>query len=285
MIIIYEDDKICVKYFYGDGSKKELKITFNSHIPEERLSIVDTHPLRGGWEEEIIRLNAPAIFFIEKSNVWFNFRNIHEILMKVLVYRKQFDSCTLFGASLGGYAALKFSKYLLANQVLAISPQYCIQKDNVFFENRWRKDIDKIVFFDDLIISDATVSGDIYIMVDSNHLIDNEHVQLIKENVKRANVILLPDSGHSSAKALFDLGLIDVILNITKDNVEENIQSLISIYNSDKLFSPTVIKVMAGKLTPSEAIYFIENRIATLKGFKRHRDELDAYLKKLKNTT
>lgn len=281
MIIIHEDDRICVKYFSGDNSKEDLKVTFNSHISSRRLSVIDKYPLKGGWEDDIVRLNIPAIFIMEKSNIWFNIVNFDEIAIKVLQYRKEFETCTLIGASLGGYAALKFSKPLYASLVLAISPQYCIQKKNVPFENRWSEDIYKIKYYDDFLIGQETIRGDVYILVDDKHFLDNQHAQTIKKHVQSVKVIELPYSGHSSARALFDLGCINYILNSSVKNISLNILSLLYIYNRDKYFSPTVIKVVSQEMPAMDAVNFIESKISFLIGYERHKKDLEEYLNQL----
>ncbi|WP_017348461.1 hypothetical protein [Pantoea sp. A4] len=281
MLVIFDNENICVKFFPGSGKKDEIKITFNSHLPKARLAIIDTNPLKGGWEAELTKANMPSLFVIEKNNSWFNFPEIHDVLERINGITREFKKRIVIGASLGGHASLKFSSSLNPDLTISISPQYCVNTDIVPFENRWREDIAAINEIQGSNIADENIKGLTYVIVDNNHIIDNSHVKLIKEKAPSTNIIQLPDSGHSSARALFDLGLLEKILLGDFDSIPNVIEKLEDDYNKSKLLSPTVIKIIAEKLDTQDRAKWIREKLPQLEGHPRHLEQLNDYLSKL----
>jgi tetratricopeptide (TPR) repeat protein len=134
---------------------------------------------------------------------------------------------------MGAYASLLFSKILGCTDVIALSPQYSINRGKVNFETRWEKEARSINYIIDDLPSMVSISAKTYIFYDPNDD-DSKHVELIQSNIKfkRLNLIKLLGAGHPVAPALLQCGLMNKYLNsILEDNV--NIKKLKTEYDNN----------------------------------------------------
>ncbi len=282
-ITLYESDDLKVIHHIGNESKKRVIITFNAHTPADRMKLVSTRPLMGGWQSELEKRSTPAIFIVAKRNHWFNSRDLQEAILCAQSIRNQYVYTTLIGASLGGHAAIRLSGRLGATAVVAISPQLCISRSIVgSFEHRWKGEAESIECYD-IGIGKAPISGNIYIIHDNKHNVDDIHVSKISKLIETTG-ICLPYSGHSSARPLADLDLLESIFSIN-ENHSINLATLHSILHEYQLNwtkSPAALLVRSATMPVKERITFLLGA-SDVKGHPRHIQELKDITSRLRD--
>lgn len=71
---------------------------------------------------------------------WYQYPDLDKLLNVILTYKEKYDDVVCYGQSMGGYAALHTSSILKPQRVLAICPQYTIDKDKIDFNTGFEKD-------------------------------------------------------------------------------------------------------------------------------------------------
>lgn len=246
---VYEDDEVELFHYSTGRLKKKVLVTFNAHIPRKRREMIPQKPLKGGWEDQIVPAGYDALFFVAKQNHWFNLTNLSQVILAARGVLDKYRIVNLLGASLGGHAAIRLSSRLSATSVIAISPQFCIRPKLVGdYETRWQgeaKDIDKY----DLPISESVVKGKVYVLYDGLHAVDAAHARKISSEIK-CELVDLPDSGHSSARALHELGLLSTLFRM-RGNMLRNcliIKHVAHVYSEKRFHSPKVMETYLERL-------------------------------------
>lgn len=116
-----------------------------------------------------------------------------ELINKILEL-KGYKTVVAYGSSMGGYAAIQFSKRFKCDIVLALSPQYSILED---FDKRWES-YSKKIDWKYKITSDDLNETCKYVVVYDAHDLDGEHADRLKGVVGNDNFIgvELPFAGH-----------------------------------------------------------------------------------------
>ena len=109
-----------------------------------------------------------AVHILSNQSDWFQNDEVFEVTKAIRAYLRDAVQVVAYGASMGAYGALLTSKALEADKVIAIAPQYSIDRGTVPWETRWKnaakligsfshdvnvrlsKDALKYVFFDPL---------------------------------------------------------------------------------------------------------------------------------------
>lgn len=86
-----------------------------------------------------------AVHVIARGNHWFQLAEMPEVLVAIRAAAAGKRVLT-YGSSMGGYAAIRFADALGADQAIAISPQYALDRRLVPFERRWRHEARRIRF-------------------------------------------------------------------------------------------------------------------------------------------
>lgn len=281
-LLRFKTDDLEVVHFLGDGSRDRLLVSFNSHITPARMAIIDKNPLKGGWQQEIEELNLPAVYIIEKKNIWFNSPDLEDAIDVVQSIRRKYLECNLVGASLGAHAAIRLSKRLGATTTIAMSPQFCIRPALVgTFENRWQIEAKQISQFDRM-ISSETVAGDVILIVDDEHAIDMVHVDRIAGSIDVGAVVRLPHSGHSSARAMADLDLISPMLMMRKSTSFDTLYKIKRTYDDRWLTSPVVLAIKAQRLEPEARLEFLTS-VSPSSRYPRHMQMFEDLLVRTKS--
>ena len=124
----------------------------------------------------------------------------------------------VFGQSMGGYAALKHSAALRADYVIAASPFYSMDPDDLELPSeRHRKilmhslahhGVHYLPKFAGMGIKDHDTSGRLVVLYDPAEMIDQFDADLIARHVPRTEFITIPHSGHVIYDASWDSALI-----------------------------------------------------------------------------
>jgi hypothetical protein len=111
-----------------------LFVTFD-HWRKERLGFAETPPGKSA-----LAMGFASLRIATAANDWFlnaELDPLREVLAKIA---PQFPVVRAMGFSMGGYAALLFSRALKLDHVTLFGPQVAIHADVVPFERRWRRE-------------------------------------------------------------------------------------------------------------------------------------------------
>lgn len=131
----------------------------------------------GFGEAALKKAGVPALHFINLQNHWWQIDDVNEIIS---VGRMALCNSTRkigYGASMGAYAALRFSDSLALDEIVAFSPQYSIDSRKVPWESRWRAEAGRLSFdSESMKIREACVCHMIY----DPEFPDAKHVAMIE---------------------------------------------------------------------------------------------------------
>jgi hypothetical protein len=110
-----------------------------------------------------------------------------------------------YGSSMGAYGLINFSNKINMTRGLAFVPQYSIDRVKVPFEKRWKEEAALQTFENDF-IAHATLTTPFDCVYDEEHVLDRQHIALLKPRMTSSRFISLPNSGHNPAARLLALG-------------------------------------------------------------------------------
>ena len=189
---MYEDDNLRVIFREGVNNNL-LMITFGDlgfYAHEERFFA----------QGPIEKYQLNAIGFMAKSANWYPQKSVLKAIEVLRSTIKSFNLVICFGGSMGGYAAIKYSKVLNAHRVLAYVPQWsikpadCSSSDGRYVEH-YHSDLS------DMSIKESDLIDDIYIVIDKKYELDVFHANKINSN-NRCHLLNLTYSGHGATTIL-----------------------------------------------------------------------------------
>lgn len=204
---IFEGQDIRVFARLFDKSSQVLVITFTGRAANPPVE-------KGFGESYLLKREISAVHFISKDNHWWQTPEpaiaIEELRKRGLIGGNQ--SITLYGSSMGGYAALILSKLIKPRRIVAFSPQYSIDEKRVPFERRWRSHAAKLSFDHDDMASGIDHRAEIKVVYDPFFQPDHQHVKLI-EGHRPVDHVPLCFAGHNTARALEEVGIITRVID------------------------------------------------------------------------
>lgn len=205
------------------------------------------------------KLNLSAIGFMAKTRNWYPQESVRKAIVKIADILAQSDFRVVYGGSMGGYAALKFSRLLGADRVYSLVPQFsiapneiCDHRYNSYFNEN--SNIDNAITYQDL-------AGDIYITHDPVFHLDHQHVDKISRLGYPITLIPLRFSIHGATTILASTSFFDAI--ICGDRISK--RNLLCIFKERKRVSRSYIEGLAEYLShkkPRTALRLISNSIA-----------------------
>ncbi|MDZ4096393.1 MAG: alpha/beta hydrolase [Paracoccaceae bacterium] len=115
----------------GAGFGK-LLVTFRQRVADPgRFS--DLKPV-----QSFLRQGYSHLAIQSRDNDWYINPETEALAASLRDFSAKFGQSLAFGFSMGGYAALRFSRDLLLNRVIAVSPQVSIAPEIVPFDRRYR---------------------------------------------------------------------------------------------------------------------------------------------------
>lgn len=149
----------------------------------------------GFGEPLLMNFEVPAVHFINRQNHWWLIPDLEACLDAVRPVVARATRRTGYGASLGAYAALRFSRLLDLDEVLAFSPQYSIDPVKVPFETRWPDEAAQLDFRGE----DMKIRAGcrVHVVLDPRS-VDGQHLALIRAANPGAVIVAheIPDGGH-----------------------------------------------------------------------------------------
>ena len=196
--------------FYFEPVGKRLVVTFDN-VHTARLQ-----EQRWPWGHGQIsrQLECSVLGIMSKDRSWFRDPFVHDGFDRLQEsgWFDQFDQVLFYGASMGGYGALTFSRACPGANVLAIEPQTTLDRSILPDDDRWpwTKKLDWSGRYADA--AEGTASArQIVVVSDPYFDMDRAHVERLSgDNIHHLRV---PFFGHKSAPALVTLGNLKPLLS------------------------------------------------------------------------
>ena len=197
--IIFEDDHI--RAIYLQGSTDTLVLSFGDLITRAKgLSI--------NAEKSLMKYDYSVVGIMPKQKSWFPALSMNALLAHLQPILKQFKKIVGYGGSMGGYAAIKYSKPLQMTRIVAMVPQYSIDPNEVE-DKRYTDFYDAELNADMRIQAQDIVENCEYIIVyDPYFENDKEHYLKIKPWIPQLYTLHLPYTGHDAIAVLANSALL-----------------------------------------------------------------------------
>ncbi|MDO5650829.1 MAG: hypothetical protein Q4G13_01670 [Moraxella sp.] len=188
--ILFEDDNIKVCFEQGETEYLLVSFGFMNFIAKNSLDYCGKPP--------IVNNNISSISITAKHNHWYPYQYLEPASKIIFNKLKEYSKVINYGVSMGGYAALKYSKLFNADKVIAIEPQWSINPrdiDDTRYIDFFKKNK---IFLERMSIRENDISGQCYLIYDPFNPIDNEHAKNILEQYNRNNINIIHTyfSGH-----------------------------------------------------------------------------------------
>lgn len=163
-----------IDVFFEDRGSQNLIILFNE------LSFVADGT--GFWGQRLAeKLGLSAIGVVSKGRDWFPEHDMTAVLPAIRAAAKSAPIRIAYGASMGGYGALKYAGALDAQATIAISPQVSIDpRDVEAFDRRYAGYFNPDIHTD-MRIGLGDAAGDLYVIFDPRHPADRRHIEMIEQ--------------------------------------------------------------------------------------------------------
>lgn len=208
-MILHESE--FVRVCHAPGKSKYLLITFG---PRGIYPKGEDFWGMNFWKKGSISM----VGFVANGPDWYPQRHMDAALEAARRVAQDYDSILIFGASMGGYAALKYSARLGATRTVAFSPQYSISREQLGArDGRYESHYDREKH-GDMAIRGEDISGRAYIIYDPFYRPDRQHVRRIMAASDRVVPVHVYMTGHGPIYAfagtmtglrLFDAALAD----------------------------------------------------------------------------
>lgn len=184
--IVYEDENIVV--IYKDGKSDFLFITFGDSV--SLASGLDMYA-----ESVVTKLSYASLSIMPKARNWYPYDSMQKAINCCRDVLGKFQVRLSYSGSMGAYAAIKYSKDLKTTHTIACCPQWSIApKDCIGIKNKYEKYFHESMA--DMSIKSGDVSGDIYVIYDPKHKVDNFHFSKIRQNSHKIYAVKMPFIRH-----------------------------------------------------------------------------------------
>lgn len=137
MTVLYRSANLCVRAAPGTDVSRWF-VTFDHFRHDGDLD-------RQGFGEQYFRSRGISVVtVVGRGNHWYQYPDMAEALEAVRRALATARTRIAYGASMGGYAAIRFADRIGATACLALSPQYSIDPRTVPFERRWPREAGSI---------------------------------------------------------------------------------------------------------------------------------------------
>lgn len=194
--------------YFGCGDNRKLLFTFVEfgHRELGGFGFGSQFALKNGFNVVAIKIKADDWY----QNLPAELFNIIELFLSGLTERHQWRAA--YGSSMGGYAAIRFSKCIAANAVLALSPQFDIMQN---WDRRWvaqAESIGAMTLFEPNMVQPDCNYTIVYDSADADRLHFQKYAEIIPS--ERLAGLAMPHGGHPVGPFLANSGsLKDVVIN------------------------------------------------------------------------
>lgn len=124
------------------------------------------------------QLHCPCLAFVSKNPTWYPADEMRVLAKAVRPHTSSRKRIINYGASMGGYAAIKYARLMNATTTIAMSPQYSIDPADVPFDPRYKSFFNKALH-DRMRIKPEDCTGRIFVIADPWLESDKGNVALI----------------------------------------------------------------------------------------------------------
>lgn len=197
--IIYEDDHIRVIYLASRHNT--LVLSFGDLITRAKGNSINA-------EKSLAKYDYAMIGMMPKQKSWFPAESIQALLPILLPIVAAYQRIVAYGGSMGAYAAIKYSKLLQLDRVVAMVPQYSIDPEDV--EDRRYVDFFDPTLHAQMRIQPADIApGCEYILIyDPYYENDREQFEKIQQVIPDLHPLRLPYTGHEVIAVLANSALL-----------------------------------------------------------------------------
>lgn len=189
--IIYEDDHLVA--VWHPGASDFALITFGDLIG---LANGRAFFAKG----PVVKLGWACLGFMAKSGNWYPPESVSAAIAQAAPYLAPFAERITYGTSMGAYAAIKFSARLEATAVLALCPQWSIDRAECDgHDPGWQRHF--LPAMRGMGIVGADVAGQVALFSDHGDRRDRFHTEKIAALAPQVQVINVPSLGHHVSKA------------------------------------------------------------------------------------
>lgn len=188
-------------------------------------------------------------------NHWYQGDEPREAIDAAVRIASAFERVVAYGSSMGGFAALHFAKVFNAATVLALMPQYSIDRSAVPFETRWALEASRITF-DRHPMADVPKETRAFVFYDPFHRLDCQQANLVSATTG-CERISLPLMGHNGPGA----EVVKCALLLAQQGMEERIPAEVRrVYREHRRNSSNYyIQLAAARhLSPTSRIELLE---------------------------
>ena len=200
-VLVFEGKRYAVRKVFGSAAKDAPN---DSDGP-----IVVTFPHAGGptmnqrvaFGEIFLKTKGIDAYHLLNAEVdWFQHPEFWDAISAIHMDAPAGREVVAYGASMGGHGALLASSRLAASRVLAVVPQYSIDRDVVPFEKRWKDHAAKIGTFIHDIDAEIDPDGQIFTLHDPRN-IDQRQMNLFTP-MQNWEILKIPYGGHTPLMGL-----------------------------------------------------------------------------------
>ena len=189
-MIIFENDEYVAHA--RQGSSAYVLVTFSAIRAQEAAE--GTYYAKQPCE----KLDITAVGLVAKTDSWYRAPGIDDALHAMQRRTAAHEQVYTYGASMGAYAAIRYSRLLRATHVLALAPQWSLDR-----RERSGAPTQFDAYYMDYMrsmgIRTRDVGGRIYVVIDGRDVEDVLHANCIVSNVPAATVIPTFHTGHAIA--------------------------------------------------------------------------------------
>lgn len=191
--IIFEDEQIRVIFL--QGSSDELIFSFGDLITRAKGTSINA-------EKSLTKFGFNVVGIMPKQKSWFPESSMLAMLEAIRAWIAPFQTRIAYAGSMGGYAAIKYSKLLGFKRVVALVPQYSIDPEQVT-DNRYNMFYQPELNHDMQVqAKDVSAECEYIVIYDPYCPEDRAHYEKLQTVVPNLNTLNLPFTGHDAIAVL-----------------------------------------------------------------------------------
>ena len=272
---LFRSDDLAIDFFsFGNAPSKSIAITFTP------FGIDGADVLGGiGYAGELLLRNGfDVVAFKSAKNLWYQnlpVETLTAVERFIEAHQTSYVRRVGYGSSMGAYAAIQFSRILRLNIVLALSPQFEIDKP---YDQRWQGAASRIEF-QYRIDANAIAADCKYFVAYDPGTVDVRHIEKLRALIDTESLVEIPTpfSGHPVGHYLAETGLIQSFsLSILKHGSVEPV-SIGRQRRYSKTYLFELSKQLASRKKNKSALVAIESAImidGNVPAFHVHRSIL-----------
>ncbi|TCB80037.1 hypothetical protein [Acinetobacter sp. ANC 4173] len=208
--IIFEDEQI--RAIFLKGSSDELVFSFGDLITRAKGLTINA-------EKSLAKFEFNVIGIMPKEKSWFPAESMHNLFKAIEDVIAPFQKRIGYGGSMGGYAAIKYSKLLGLSRVVSLVPQFSIDPEvvedsryNMFYHAELNANMQ-------VQTQDIAADCEYIVVYDPYCAEDRAHFVKLEQVIPDIKVLNLPFTGHDAIAVLASSELLKDFLTREFDSV------------------------------------------------------------------